>query len=160
MRDTCMTKPPCLAIATSGFERTNLRTCVMHVSSAGTSSVEGHSCLSISFRVSKSLVSHVFFSGCVYACEHVFFLTRNGVDSGECGLIRIVLFQRHILLFRVISYERQLARAAHPAGKTKKATRRWQGGRTLQRAPPVAVLSLQPLGQLERNANADVQTLA
>ena len=68
--------------------------CVMHVSSAGTSSVEGHSCLSMPFRIVCLSCRMCFLWSCSWswACDH---MTRHCVDSGGSGLILIFLFQRH-----------------------------------------------------------------
>ena len=66
----------------------------MHVSSAGTSSVEGQSCLSMPFRI-VCLSFHMCFPWsclCSWACVH---MTRHCVDSGGSVLILIFLFQRH-----------------------------------------------------------------
>ena len=78
----------------------------MHVSSAGKSLVEGHSCfLSVTSLVSMSLVSHVFivprFDVSRFAWfSVVVFMVVCMFSYGEtwfCVLIRIVLFQRHSL---------------------------------------------------------------
>ena len=48
MCDTCMAKPPCFGSCDVWNSRVNVWMCVVHVSSAGTS-VEGNSCLSVTF---------------------------------------------------------------------------------------------------------------
>ena len=129
MRDTCIAKPPCLAAATSGFEGLNLWMCVMHVSSAGTSSVEGHSYLPMSLRISMTLDSHVFswlcfcFEGMCSSGETLCGFWWERVDSAfsfpATWSLRCCVCFISVCLWSFFM-ERQLARAAHPPCKAQK----------------------------------------
>ena len=102
--------------------------CVMHVGSAGTSLVEGHSCFFPYRSAFRCLSFRMFFPWWRLLSLACILFSRHCVDSGGRGLIVIVLFQRRglsVVLFVVQSVclwsfhtDGQLARAGHPPCKT------------------------------------------
>ena len=167
MRGTCFAKPPCLATATSGFEGLNLWMCVMHVSSAGTSLVEGHSYLPMSLRISMTLDSHVFswlcfcFEGICSSGETLCGFWWERVDSAfsfpATWSLRCCVCFISVCLWSFSWTDSWRERDTHHARhrKTLSAIWRAQAGQTLQRAfpPQVSVFHEQP-------GRENVQTLA
>ena len=155
--------------------------CVMHVSSAGTSLVEGHSCLSISLRGSMSFFSHVFCS-----CR-VFFVVicsydETCVDSGGCRLILIILFQRqgvsvvlfvvhHLVWGHVTWRDSWRERHIQHARRRKKRCQRRGVGMAAVRCSErrwshlsaydeqIGRANLQPFGQFQTDVHADAQNV-